>query len=81
MGVVILFVRWSQEVQIKEWQSETEKRDKCPCKKCVTTAVNYVSLGTLCGLGNLTFHPHWVRVVLGTLNLLHFGAALSKLPR
>ena len=33
----------------------------------VTAVVNYVSLGTLCALGNLTVHPHWMRVVPGNI--------------
>ena len=66
---------------MKERKSEIEKRDKYPCQKCVTTVVNYASLETLCGLGNLMFHSHLVRVVPGNIKSpVHFGAALSKFP-
>lgn len=81
LGKLNIFVRWSQELQVKERKSEIEKRDKYPCQKCVTTVVNYASLETLCGLGNLMFHPHLVRVVPGNIKSPALWGCPEQVPR
>lgn len=81
LGKLNIFVRWSQELQVKEWKSEIEKRNKYPCQKCVTTVVNYASLETLCGLGNLMFHPHLVRVVPGNIKSPALWGCPEQVPR